>query len=103
MHFNHGHVPCQSPPSPQKISNKQQHNTGGFFAADQASLLFSSFLFSPQLFQSPYLGLNSIPVEETPTIVSYEEIVGTGKHKMASYEEFCHVTNVSKILFVLHF
>jgi hypothetical protein len=95
-----------SPPSPQKISNEQQHNIGGFYPVDQAILLPSSFSFSPWSFQSPYLGLNLNPVEETRTTVSYEEIVGTGTRKMASYEEFCRATNVSTILirpsFLIH-
>ena len=92
-----------SPPSPQKISNEQQHYIGGLYAVDQASWLPSSFSFSPWSFQSPYLGLNLIPVEETRTTVSFEEILGTGTRRMASYEEFCRATNVSTIPTVLHF
>ena len=97
-------------PSPQKILEEPQYAADFFYADDQAHSFPSSFSFSdpsssfglPYLqFTSPRYGLTSVTVpvetEENPSTVSYEEILVTGQNRIAAYEEWCLVTNVSMI------
>jgi hypothetical protein len=96
-------------PSPQKILEEPQYAADFFYADDLAHSFPSSFSFSdpsssfglPWLpFTSPRHDLTPVPVgiEENPSTVSYEEILVTGQNRIAAYEEWCRVTNVSMIL-----
>jgi hypothetical protein len=104
-------------PSPQKILEEPQYaadffsaddQAHSFSADDQAYSFPSSFSFSDPSssfglpwfrFASPRHGPTPVPVEteENPSTVSYEEILVTGQNRIAAYEEWCRVTNVSMI------
>ena len=98
-------------PSPQKILEEPQYAADFFYPDDQAHSFSSPFSFSdpsssfglPWLpFTRPHHGLTLVPVEteeipEIPSSVSYEEILVTGQNRIAAYEEWCRVTNVSII------
>jgi hypothetical protein len=97
-------------PSPQKILEEPQYAADFFrvYADDQAHSFPSSFSFSdpstsfglPWLpITSPRHGLTPVPVEteENPSTVSFEELLVTGQNRIAAYEEWCRVTNVSMI------
>ena len=97
--------PPATEPPPQKISNEQQYHTGSFYPVNHTYTLPPSFSFSDPSssfglpFTTPRPGLTLAPaeIEESPSTVSYEEILGTGKHRIAVYEEWCRATNVSMI------
>jgi hypothetical protein len=98
-------------PSPQKILEEPQYAADYFNADNQVQdhSFSSSFSFSdpsssfglPWLMPvtRPHHGLTPVPVEteEIPSTVSYEEILVTGQNRIAAYEEWCRVTNVSII------
>jgi hypothetical protein len=93
-------------PSPQKILEEPQYAAADFFYADGQANSFSfsdpssSFGLPWLPFTRPHHGLTPFPVEKTeeiPSTVSYEEILVTGQNRIAAYEEWCHVTNVSII------
>ena len=99
-------------PSPQKVFEEPQYaqaaNLNFFYSDDQVHSFPSSFSFSdpsssfgfPWLpFTSPRRGLTPDPeeTEEDPSTVSYEEILVTGQNRIAAYEEWCRVTDVSMI------
>jgi hypothetical protein len=93
-------------PSPQKILVEPQYAADFFYADDQAHSFPSSFSFSDpsSSFGLPWLprhGLIPVPVEvepeENPSTVSYEEVLVTGQNRIAVYEEWCRVTDVSMI------
>ena len=93
-------------PSSQKLSKDPQYAAYFFHADDQAHSFPPSFSFSdPSLsfglpwmpFTSPRHDLTSVPleIEEDPSTVSYEEVLLTGQKRIAAYEEWCLVTDVS--------
>ena len=95
-------------PSPQKVIEEPQYAADFFYSDDQVHSFPSSFSFSdpsssfglPWLpFTSPRRSLTPVPVEteENPSTVSYEEILVTGQNRIAAYEEWCRVTDVSII------
>jgi hypothetical protein len=92
-------------PSPQKIFEEPQYADLPC-PDDQVYYLPSSFSFSdpstsfglPWLpFTGPRHGLTPVPVdtEENPTTVTYEETLVTGQNRIAAYEEWCRMTDVS--------
>lgn len=88
-----------SPTSSQEISH-EQYDTGHVSAAHQASPFPSGL---PYISTYPDLNLYVMEAEETQPILSYEEILGIGKRKVAAYEELCRQTNVSTIKFECRF
>jgi hypothetical protein len=102
--------PSPVPQSPQKILpvEEPRYDANFFNADDQAHSFPSSFSFSDPLpsFGLPWRpctsllpDLNSVPLEteENPSTVSYEEVLVTGQKRIAVYEEWRSVTDVSMI------
>jgi hypothetical protein len=100
-----------APQSPQKIlvePEEPRYAADFFYANDQAHSFPSSFSFSDPSssfglprwpLTSLRRDLTSVPVEteETPSTVSYEEAMVIGQNRLAAYEEWCRVTDVSMI------
>jgi hypothetical protein len=93
-------------PLPHKNLEEPQHAANFFYVDDQARPFPSSSLLisdPSSSFGLPWLSLTSPrhgPPEETeeiPSDVSYEEILVTGQKRIAAYEEWCRVTNVSMV------
>ena len=100
---------------PQKnLEEPRHHDDSDFFLTDDQAHPFPSSLsfFDPSSLSfsdpsssfglplsSPRRGLTSVPVEteENPSTVSYEEVLVTGRSRIAVYEDWCRVTNVSMI------
>jgi hypothetical protein len=81
-----------APQSPQKkiLLGEEPRHADDFYITDP-SLSFGLFWL--------HRGPTSDPVEteEDPVTVSYEEVLVAGQKRIATYEEWCRVTNVSMI------